>query len=318
MPISTRPSPPRVSVALAVHNGELYLAEAVDSILTQSFRDFELLAVDDGSTDATAAILDGFARRDERVRVLRHGEKQGLPKSLNETVGLARGEYVARMDADDVSLPPRFERQVEFLDRHADCLAVGCRVLAIDEDGDPLWREKQAEDHTGIEWVLLRGMAGIPHPGAMFRRAAFLDVGGYREQFAVAQDIDLWLRLGERGRLANVPEILLKYRHHFGAASWRQHRRQMEMADTILREAYTRRGQPVPDNPTEHIPPPRSVLATRLEWSQKAAWNGYAGAAKKHAWSAVRRAPGSPAAWKAVIRALWYGRRIPPHQSSHS
>ena len=297
---------PRVSVALAVHNGEQYLAEAVRSILTQSFSDFELIAVDDGSTDRSGRILQDAADQDRRVRILHHEQTKGLPRSLNCAIGSARGEFVARMDADDISLSRRFDRQVSFLDANSECLAVGCRILVIDEDGDPLWREKQAETHEGIEWVLLRGMGGIPHPGAMFRRDAFVAVGGYREKFPVAQDIDLWLRLGEKGRLANVTEILLKYRRHFAAASWQKYELQRETVERVLREAYDRRGLPVPDDPTADIPLPRTALETRLEWSRRAAWDGFTSSARKHAYAAFKTASLAVPVWKAVLRAWYY------------
>ena len=128
---------PRVSVALPVHNCERYVAEAIESILAQTFTDFEFLIVDDGSTDGTLPILNRFAARDSRIRVISR-PNTGIVGALNEILGLARADLVARMDADDVALPVRFERQVRYLDEHPECVMVGSRVTIIDPDGDAL------------------------------------------------------------------------------------------------------------------------------------------------------------------------------------
>ena len=122
---------PRVSVALPVHNCERYVAEAIESILAQTFTDFEFLIVDDGSTDGTLPILNRFAARDSRIRVISR-PNTGIVGALNEMLGLARADLVARMDADDVALPVRFERQVRYLDEHPECVMVGSRVTIID------------------------------------------------------------------------------------------------------------------------------------------------------------------------------------------
>src|SRR5262249_36170786 len=134
---------------------------------------------------------------------------------LNEGMRAARGEFIARMDADDVSLSQRFDRQVEYLRRQPDCVAVGCDMLMIDPDGDPLSKVTHDVEHEAIEANLLTGGLGvIAHPASMVRRSALLAVGGYREEFESIEDFDLWLRLAELGRLANLPEILFKYRLH--------------------------------------------------------------------------------------------------------
>ena len=128
---------PRISVVMPVFNGGSYLAAAVESILKQSFNDFELIVIDDGSTDKTACVLAGFARSDGRIRVIGQANT-GVVASLNRALDLARGEYVARMDADDVSLPSRFELQVAFLDTHPEVAVVGSAITLIDEEGSAI------------------------------------------------------------------------------------------------------------------------------------------------------------------------------------
>jgi hypothetical protein len=208
---SDRATPP-VSVVMAVHNGAAHLDEAVSSLRQQTFTDFELIIVNDGSTDATATILQQHAAEDMRLRVLT-GPHQGLIASLNRGCGAARGRYLARMDADDVALPERLARQVAFLDQHPEVGLVGACVEFLDGDrrSGQFWRVPGSDGE--IRAFLARYNA-IIHPTVMMRRDCFLASGGYRAAFVAAEDYDLWLRLSERTKLANLPEILLLYRRH--------------------------------------------------------------------------------------------------------
>ena len=203
---------PRVSVVLPVYNGEPFLADALESILAQSFRDFELIAIDDGSRDASGEILDRLAARDDRVRVV-HQTNAGIVAALNRGLALARGELIARMDADDLAHPERFARQVVFLDAHAEIAVVGCAVTLIDRVGN---RIRDVEYPLASEAVAAFLACGSPlaHPAVMMRRAAVLAAGGYREAYLHAEDYDLWLRMAERYRIANLPDRLLRYRQH--------------------------------------------------------------------------------------------------------
>jgi len=305
--VSSDNLPVVVSVVMSVYNGGNYLHEAIDSILEQSFADFEFVIVDDASTDRSLEILKDCAARDSRVHVVLNERNLGLTRSLNKGITLARGELIARMDADDVSLPQRLEKQVAYLSSHEDCVVVGCRILSIDPDGDPIRRELQAESHDGIEWALFRGFGGgIPHPTAMFRRAAALAVGGYREDLRVTQDLDLWLRLAECGRLANIPEILLHYRRHLDAISVKKYSLQRQTAETVLRDTFRRRDMDMPPDFMTHFPEAKSPHEVRLEWSRLAAWDGFCRTAQKPAIGACLECPRSPASWKALVRALVY------------
>ncbi len=213
---------PKISVVMPVYNGEKYLREAVQSILNQAFGDFELLICDDGSTDGSRVIAEEFARADARVR-LAGGKHVGLEETLNLGIQQARGEYIARMDADDVALPDRFAKQVEFLESHPDVIVVGGQVVAIDEAGKVLNVWSMPREHREIDdnHIYARNIA-VVHPTVMMRRAAVLKAGGYRVVAKnCVEDIDLWLRLAEAGRLANLPDVILKYRQTSTSSSAR-------------------------------------------------------------------------------------------------
>jgi glycosyltransferase involved in cell wall biosynthesis len=237
----SQPAAPRLTVLLPVYDAEAFVAEAVESILAQSFRDFELLAIDDGSRDGSAALLDAFARRDPRVRVVRRPHA-GLVATLNAGLALARGELIARMDADDVALPRRFERQVERLDRDPGLVCIGGAFEVIDSKGrriDVVHRPCHSEP---ILEALLAGVSAVCHATAMYRRRAVIAVGCYDDSARLAEDYDLWLRLAEAGRLENLPEPVLRVRHHDRSESGRQHAIQLEQTRRICAQARQRRG----------------------------------------------------------------------------
>jgi glycosyltransferase involved in cell wall biosynthesis len=201
---------PTVSILLPFYNARRYLAGAARSMLVQTFEDFELLLMDDGSSDGSKAIADELAAKDRRVRVI-SGPNKGRSRTLNEGIALAQGEFIARMDADDLSLPTRLQRQVEYLREHPECVCVGTRVTLIDPYDSPLSTPEHKLTHDEIDAELLRGIGwAIVHPAATMRTDAVRRVGGYRAQFNDSEDLDLFLRLGEVGRLANLPEPLVQ------------------------------------------------------------------------------------------------------------
>ena len=227
---------PTATVLLRVYNGERYLAEAVESILHQQFSDFELLVVDDGSTDATAAILDQYAK-DARVRIIRQPNR-GLSLSTRRGVEEARGTYVAIMDADDRSHHDRLEKQIAFLLSHPEHVLVGSALPIIDENGQPTgYRRYPLEDSTIREASMLYNPFG--HSSICFRRADAIACGNYTTEFETAEDFDFNVRLRMRGKGANLPEALTDYRIHRGSVKAEKLRRQL--ADTIQLRALIQR-----------------------------------------------------------------------------
>lgn len=201
---------PKVSVVMSVYNGTPYLHESVEGILNQTFKDFEFIIIDDGSTDNTWEILSECASRDQRIKLSKNEENIGLTKSLNKGLKLARGEYVARQDADDVSLPERFEFQTRFLDDRLEVGAIGTSAQVIDEQGIFLRQSNVLIEHESMQACLLvNNYNCLYHSSMMVRRSLVQAVGGYREDLRYAQDYDLWLRLSGVTRIENLPDILI-------------------------------------------------------------------------------------------------------------
>jgi glycosyltransferase involved in cell wall biosynthesis len=223
---------PRVSVVFPVRNEERYVEVAVLSILQQSFRDLELIIVDDGSTDRTGEIIAAIAATDARVRVVRH-EGLGLVCALNAGVELARGAYVARMDADDVSLPERLARQVEEMDRRPSLGVLGTRVRYIDAEGRPIGDWEVPVGAALVRWTLTFGTP-IAHPSAMMRRTVLPD-GPYRTSDPHAEDFDLWVRLSRTTTLDNLGETLLE-RRVYGASVSDRHAALQEASSLRVRQ----------------------------------------------------------------------------------
>ena len=201
----------KVSVLMSVYNGERYLREAVESILGQTYTDFELIIVDDGSTDSTWQILTDYARLDSRIILTRKEKNFGLSHSLNMGLSLAQGEYVARQDADDVSLPERLATQVEFMERHPDYVLIGSGGISIDEESRRIGTFERLERYEQIlEHILLDNQ--FTHTAVMFRHRVVKSLGIYAENLPLAQDYDLWLRIALRHPVMNLRHPLVKYR----------------------------------------------------------------------------------------------------------
>lgn len=195
---------------MPVLNAEPYLREAVESVLGQSLADLELVAIDDGSTDASPSLLAEYERADPRVRVVTL-EHSGLTRALNAGVAASSAPYIARMDADDVALPDRLERQVRYLDEHRDVGVVGGAYVLVDGGGRTLGTVRPPRGDRRLQHALTRYNCFL-HATVTIRRAALDEVGGYRLQNA--EDYDLWLRIAERYRLAALEEPVLLYRQH--------------------------------------------------------------------------------------------------------
>ncbi len=232
---------PRVSVLLPVYNAARYVDVALGSIVAQTLTDFEAIVVDDGSTDASREILRRWADRDRRIVLLRR-PNGGHTSALNQALGLARGEYLARMDADDVACPQRFAQQVALLDESPEVVAVGGAIELIDPQGRPLVVRHFPVDHAAIDMSNLTGIVQLAHPAVMLRASALREVGGYDPSAEPAEDLELWLRLAEHGRLANVPDVVLQYRLHRNSVSQTRHVQQVAAARAACERAWARRG----------------------------------------------------------------------------
>jgi len=201
---------PKVTVLMSVYNGAKYIREAIDSILNQTFKDFEFLIIDDGSTDSSAEIIRSYS--DPRIRLIQNEKNIGLTRSLNNCVKLARGEYIARQDADDISFPHRLERQVRFLDEHENVGVVSSSIVKINEGGEEIGTWRLSTDNDVIKQNLMRDINQFSHPSSMFRKKCAERVGAYREQLKASEDYDLWLRIAEEFEVSNIKEPLCKYR----------------------------------------------------------------------------------------------------------
>ena len=312
---------PAISVAMSVYNGERFLAEAIESILAQTFGDFEFLIVDDGSRDSSRAIIEAYAAKDERIRpILR--ENRGLIASLNQLIRESRAPVVARMDDDDISHPERFAKQMAFLNANPDHGVIGAWSVDIDEQG----RTIEARDvrhpvtHEAILQAIEADTALLCHPVVTYRRDVVLAAGGYHAAYRHVEDQDLWLRLASSTKLANLPERLICYRRSPDQVSSR-HATEQQIGHAVAMLAYHERaaGRPDPTAELEALPPLgefdalfgregmdraiRARLARSLQYSQI----GLSGSGFDHVLQHVREGGSHEGLWRTVARLLRFG-----------
>lgn len=232
---------PKVSVVMPAHNAEAYITHAIDSILGQSFSNFELIVIDDGSHDHTRSIADTFAQRDPRVISLRQEGEANIACALNRGIAESRGIYIARMDADDWSYPTRLERQVEFMEVHRDIVVSGGSIEVCDDALRPLNMRTYRKTDTEIRRRLFR-YSPFAHPAVIYRAEVAKDVGGYNPSLSPADDYDFYFRLGLRGLFANLPDVLLKLRTSRGSLSQSQGGRQERLTIYVRLKAATEYG----------------------------------------------------------------------------
>ena len=229
--------PPRVSVLMSVYNGAPYLELAVQSILSQTYDDFEFIIVNDGSTDDTDEILDRFS--DPRIVRIYNSSNIGLTCSLNIALRQASGEFIARQDSDDISMPEKLSMQIAFLESHSEYSLVGCASIRIDCNGKYLQTVVPPSSDLEICKKLFQ-LNPLVH-GAVVARKIFIDmVGGYREHFVTSQDYDLWMRLSEIGFLSNLPDPLYKRRMHSQSIGSRERRFQIKFSLDVVQMATER------------------------------------------------------------------------------
>jgi glycosyltransferase involved in cell wall biosynthesis len=202
---------PKISIIMPVYNGEKFIKKTIDSILNQSFSDYELIIVDDGSVDDSYKIIHSY--HDKRIRYFKNEKNSGIVFSLNRALGIASAEYIARIDADDICLENRFKIQLDFLENNKNVGVCSGSICYIDADGNEgiTVRMPTSADECKVKFLF-----GNPiiHPASMFRRELAVKVGGYTEGMEPAEDYDFWLKLLEISEVQNVEEVLLKYRIH--------------------------------------------------------------------------------------------------------
>jgi glycosyltransferase involved in cell wall biosynthesis len=231
--------PPRVTVLTTVYNGERYLEEAMRSVLDQELADIEYIVVDDGSTDGTAEILKRIAADDPRVIILRNEINRGIPFSANRGLTIARCEYVARLDADDVSLPGRFTKEMAVLDAHPDVALVSMNYESIDERGALIGRSHRDAPSEVIAFFLNFSNAIGGHSQVMIRRSCIAAVGGYDESCPYALDYDLWTRLLAQGRIAILSDLGMRYRVHDRSVTFLRSAGQTNVSTRVMRRTLS-------------------------------------------------------------------------------
>ncbi len=297
----------QVSVLLPVYNAERYLSEAVESILRQSFTDFELLITDDGSTDGSLPLLQSYAAQDSRIRLLSRANR-GLIFTLNEMLAQAKGELLARMDADDIATTDRLALQVQFLQQHPEYVCVGGAFNLIDAQGRIVQWIPMPEQNDEIQQMLLMGRTIINHPCALMRRTALQQIGGYDSQMPTVEDLDMLLKLGEVGRLANLPDTVLHYRFHLESVSAQNILFQTEMAEAACQRAWKRRGISGQFDSPQPWYRPLPNPASQQQFLHRYGWwafcSGFRRTAARCGIQAILARPQTPESWKLLICAL--------------
>ncbi|HXG18411.1 MAG TPA: glycosyltransferase family 2 protein [Methylomirabilota bacterium] len=221
---------PKVTAVIPVYNREKYVGEAIDSVLAQTFTDFELLVIDDGSTDRSRKVVQSY--RDSRIRLVVNDANQGIPRTRNKGVQLAQGEYLAFLDSDDWAYPERFAKQVAFLDRHPEYAAVGTWAVWMDEEGRSLRRVQRKPVFPDEIAALRLFRQGITNSTSMARTAVLREFE-HREKYDLSEDFDLWVRIAAKHKLAALPEVLVRCRRHKRRISLEQAHRAKDLRLTI-------------------------------------------------------------------------------------
>ncbi len=199
---------PKVSVLMPVYNAESFLVDAIESILQQTYKNFELIIVDDGSTDATPKILSAFAKKDSRIHVITNESNLGIVQALNNGLLICQGEYVARMDADDISAHDRLSKQIPVLEKNPEIVVLGASLGYIDAEGKGLGIVRKCSINKSLLFA-----NPLLHPTVVIRKKTLDKIGVYyQSKYLYAEDYFLWLRLSKEGKLDAIPDIVLNYR----------------------------------------------------------------------------------------------------------
>lgn len=223
---------PLISVIMPVYNAEAFLKESIESILNQTYKNFEFIIIEDGSADKSPEIIKQYANKDYRIKFYKNLENTGYVRRLNEGLKLAKGKYVARMDADDISLPKRFEKQIERLEQDSKLAVVGSSAFSIDENGKKLnkWILNSDPEQTKTHFLFTNY---VIHPSVIMRKS-MIPKNGYREEFMPAEDFDLWVRIIKKHPISSISKPLLKYQIHPNNISGKKIETTFKLASKIL------------------------------------------------------------------------------------
>lgn len=232
---------PKISVLMTVYNSEKFLAEAISSVLQQTFSDFELVILDDCSKDSSWSIIERFAQQDARIRPIKNEQNLGGCENLNKGLRLLRGEYMARHDNDDWSYPDRLQKQFDFLEEHPEVGIIGGSIEIIDVSGKKIGKRIYNLSDNDVRKKIFR-YSPFAHPLVMMRKSILDQVGCYYDaSFAPADDYELWFRIGKVAKFANISDVLLKYRVVPGSITLSSTRK-MELATIRVRMKYRKDG----------------------------------------------------------------------------
>jgi glycosyltransferase involved in cell wall biosynthesis len=311
---------PLITVLIPAYNAGAYFDAAVSSIRNQTFTNFHLLIINDGSTDETLATANRHAAQDPRIRVISRPNR-GLVPTLNEGLAETKTPFLARMDADDIAESHRLEKQISYLLQSPEVVCVGSWVETIDERGRRIRIVATPTEHAEIDAHQLAGHTSIIHPAATFRTATARAVGGYREECLLAEDLDLWLRMAELGQLHNLPEPLLQYRVHAKSISSTNPERQMKAVTRACTDAWARRQTPGQVTVSAHWRPGKdrhSRLRYALDTGWQAFLHGHRRTALVYGAKAFTISPWSTHSWKLLACAAMKPLPAPLHHRPRS
>ena len=239
-------SKPMVTVLMPVYNGARYLRQSIESILDQTYKDFELLIIDDASTDASYKIIHSY--HDPRIRIIKNTENMGLIRTLNQGLSLAKGDYIARQDQDDISYPMRLEKQVGYLNSHPEVVLLGTGINTIDHQSRNIksYGFYTASSEDAICWLLMFNNP-FAHPSVMMRAKIVRDIGGYDEHYVDCEDYDLFSRLARSYKTTNLKEVLLTYRCHSNSMNANRSKKNTLLSGSIIRRNFSKYMKVDPD-----------------------------------------------------------------------
>ena len=253
---------PTVSVVMSCYNGESFLPEAIESILLQTSKDLEFILIDDGSKDDTLAVIRRHAAKDNRIVVVEK-ENTGLADSLNVGIRIARGEWIARIDQDDIAIPHRIEAQLDYVRTYSDTILVGSGCIEIDQSGKERRRHYYPREHDQLTRHMERGGSPFPHSTAFFKALNVRQLGGYRIRMNGAEDVDLWLRMSASGEIRCLHEPLIKIRKHDASFTARNSMLAILLYAALVSHELRKLGRPDP------IEEDNEICQYFLEWIKR-------------------------------------------------